>query len=265
MDYVVFGIGFGATILVLGLLLRDFGPKLRFRRPRDGGDVLGAEELVAKISWTRFCNALGTVLALAGAAFLLTTLVSMILVVSDDTGLWVMASAYGLLLIIIAYWTWAYFHRFGSYGILPERTESKEPAFTSSRKGSDSRDGVEPVVSDDEPDEPEAAEGVPSTSADQDDAPDDDSVDPADDHHDTEAASDEAEPEPRLQTPEERLARAESPIDHGSAEGDLDLAASGPRRPGTLASRHANDDSEPAETTDSDVEDADEDENRPDT
>jgi len=128
LDYVVFGIGFGATILVLGLLLRDFGPRLRHRAPRDGGAVLSAEQLVARVSWARFCGALGSVLALAGAVFLIVTLVSMLLVVSDDTGLWVMAVAYGLLIALMAYWTWAYFHRFGSYGILPERVEKPEPA-----------------------------------------------------------------------------------------------------------------------------------------
>jgi hypothetical protein len=42
-----------------------------------------------------------------------------------------------------------------------------------------------------------------------------------------------------IQTPEERLARAETPLNHGSAEADLDVAAPGqarpPRRPSSRA------------------------------
>ena len=60
----------------------------------------------------------------------------------------------------------------------------------------------------------------------------------------------EPAPSPRLETPEERLAHTESPIDHGSAEGDLDLAASGPRRPGSFNRR------QPDPTDESDVDDA---------
>lgn len=260
LDYVVFGIGFGATILVLGLLLRDFGPKLRFRRSHDGGEVLGAEELVAKVSWTRFCTALGTVLALAGAAFLLITLVAMILVVSDDTGLWIMAGAYGVLIVVMAYWTWAYFHRFGSYGILPERAEP-EPAFTKPRSRAETAKPAGPAATPgDDQDEPEPEELEPV-------AGDDETDDEIGDVDDDEATPDdtEPEPEPRMQTPEERLARAESPIDHGSAEGDLDLASSRPRRPGTFGPRQAETTSDPSGETDSDDSKAGDDEDRADT
>jgi hypothetical protein len=258
----VFGIGFGATILVLGLLLRDFAPRLRFRKSRDGSDVLSAEELVAKVSWTRFCTALGSVLALAGAVFLITTLVSMVLVVSDDTGLWVMSIAFGLLLIVVAYWTWAYFHRFGSYGILPERVEPKPALSRPQRRPARDRavayagppappaDAAEGEYTEDELDavEPademwaeQAAEGAGETGG-----------EPAEvEGSDASVEAEEmAEPEPRLETPEERLAHAESPIDHGSAEGDLDLAATGPRRPGSRAPKRPDADTD-ADSTDS--------------
>ncbi len=128
MDYVVFGIGFGATILVLGLLVRDLGPHLRFRESADGDDVLHAEELVGKVAWTRFCVALGSVLAIAGALFVVATLVCMVLVLSDETGQWVMLGTLAAVLLVVLFWTWAYFDRFGSYGILPERRpEAEEP------------------------------------------------------------------------------------------------------------------------------------------
>jgi hypothetical protein len=248
LDYVVFGIGFGATILVLGLLLRDFGPRLRFRSPRDGGDVLSAEELVGKVSWSRFCNALGSVLALAGAVFLLITIDSMILVVSDDTGLWVMAIAFGVLLVAMLYWTWAYFHRFGSYGILPERVEKQPEAQPATRPrrpapGPEIRYAGPPVpaaletpdTGDEataaEPDEATAAVAAQSVGATSPAIPDE--TEPA--VADETAVDPEPTAETRLETPEERLAHAESPMDHGSAEGDLGLAASRPRRPGARA------------------------------
>jgi hypothetical protein len=250
LDYVVFGIGFGATILVLGLLLRDFGPSLRFRKSRDGGAVLGAEELVGKISWSRFCAALGSVLALAGAAFLLLTIVSMVLVVSDDTGLWVMASAFGLLVLVMGFWTWAYFDRFGSFGILPERVEKPEqpvaklapkrapgPARpTVTRPESVAAAGAKPAKKE-SPTQDEAAERTVKLPDKVEEEPAAPAAAAADESRKSEEApaekgTAEAEPQPRLETPEERLAHAESPIDHGSAEGDLDLAAERPRRPG---------------------------------
>ncbi len=250
MDYVVFGIGFGATILVLGLLLRDFGPRLRFRSSRDGRDVLSAEELVGKVSWTRFCTALGSVLALAGAAFLLITLVSMILVVSDDTGLWVMAISYALLLIVMAYWTWAYFHRFGSYGILPERSEPEpvSPRIQRQQPAEDDDDIGPPVPWEDDATEVGPAAGEIDTAEAGSVSDDDEMVAEADEAEGLDTAAEEVEADPeeveadsaptvRLETPEERIAHAESPIDHGSAEGDLDLAASGPRRPGGFSAR----------------------------
>lgn len=262
LDYVVFGIGFGATILVLGLLLRDFGPRIRFRRALDGGDVLGAEELVAKVSWTRFCTALGSVLALAGAAFLIITLVAMILVVSDDTGLWIMSSAFGVLLVVIAYWTWAYFHRFGSYGILPERAEP-EPAFSEPRRAPQSTSANPPAPApDDDFDDDESYEVESPASEDQGDEFEDDSGDLAEDLGATGIDEAKTETEPRLQTPEERLAHAESPIDHGSAEGDLDLAVSGPRRPGAFSPRHTEADHDHIDTGDSADEEGDADEGR---
>lgn len=270
MDYVVFGIGFGATILVLGLLLRDFGPRLRFRTARDGADVLSVEELVGKVSWTRFCTALGSVLALAGAVFLLITLVAMILVVSDDTGLWVMSTAYALLLVIMAYWTWAYFHRFGSYGILPERAEAEadashnedeEEAEEDSYAGpplpwaDDDTSDADVEVDADQIDEPVADHAEPMPEAgevasghvgdERDDVTGEELAGAQEGEGETEPA-----PSPRLETPEERLAHTESPIDHGSAEGDLDLAASGPRRPGSFNRR------QPDPTDESDVDDA---------
>lgn len=288
MDYVVFGIGFGATILVIGLLIRDLGPRLRYRAPADGSEVLHAEALVAKVAWTRFSIALGSVLALAGALFLIVTFVCMALMLSDSTGGWVMLGTLAMLLVLVAFWTWAFFDRFGSYGILPERPVAEperepepvrpvareatvigpplpdemlaaesspaevddgseaggdEVAPTPEERVEDEADeagerlaaaDTEPlVITDDagEPDgaAPDAADAtVPAPPAEdrarngQETAP----VDVAAPGNAT--ATPDAEPE-RARTPEEVLAAVDDPIEHGSAEGDLDIA--NPARP----------------------------------
>lgn len=126
LDYVVFGIGSGATLLVLGLVIRDFGPLVRHRASTDPDRVFHAEELVARVSWGRFCGALGAVLALGGTLILIATVICMYLMVADSTGGWVMAVSFLALMIVVAFWTWAFFDRFGSYGILPERDDIAE-------------------------------------------------------------------------------------------------------------------------------------------
>jgi hypothetical protein len=244
LDYVVFGIGFGATILVLGLLLRDVGPRLRYRSSGDSAGVLPADLLVAKVSWTRYCHALGAVLAIGGTIFLLTTLVSIVLMLSDGAGGWVMAGALAVLLVTILSWTWAYFDRFGSYGILPERPAA--PAVP------------EPVIVREEhprqshlEEHPEPSEEVPIYGPVLVSAGELDPSDPtASEHHDepmpvkagsppsdlTDSPTDAADNDAHVRslpraTPEERLAQMEEPLDHGSAAGDLESAPASGRPP----------------------------------
>jgi hypothetical protein len=242
LDYVVFGIGFGATILVLGLLLRDVGPRLRYRRPGGSDGVLPADLLVAKVSWTRYCHALGAVLAIGGSIFLLTTLVSIVLMLSDGTGGWVMLGALAVLFLLVFYWTWAYFDRFGSYGILPERPASDAAPEPTVVGGEPPR---QPALAA-EPDSPGEAlvYGPPLFSAgisDRSDVPMSERLDdprPAvfgpmldeviDPSEAVAGAEDHARDVP-LATPEERLAQMEEPLDHGSAAGDLETAPAGSR------------------------------------
>lgn len=239
MDYVVFGVGFGATLLVLGLLFRDVGPRLRFRNPAGDDGVFHAEELVARISWRRFCSALGMVWAISGLAFVIATGICMLLVVSDDTAGWVMGTSLVALTLLMAFWTWAYFDRFGSYGILPER-ERVSQSIVATRQPVSARgagvgassfstrsdaDGGGVVVSDGDdtgaiapqartPDQ-EQAEGA-GTPDQEPGAPPDDS-----DHPDSSAP--ERNP---LLTPEERMAAASESMNHESLEADLDVPAS---------------------------------------
>lgn len=203
MDYVVFGIGFGATILVMGLLLRDLGPRLRYRN-QEGDDVLPADKLVARISWDRFCRALGAVLAISGSLFIVATSVCILLMVSDNTGGWVMVSALGVFFLLMLYWTWAFFDRFGSYGILPERPAAEETSLRSS------------------PD--------PQVAADDADAVSDDMVTIIGPVPEELENRDDQAGEEDIPTPEERIERMETPTQHGSAAGDLDTSEVVPTR-----------------------------------
>ena len=228
MDYVVFGIGFGATLLVLGLLVRDLGPHVRFRRPTHPDGVFHAEELVARVSWSRFCGALGTVLAIAGVIFILITATCMVLMASDNTAGAVMLGSLTLLCVLMALWTWAFFDRFGSYGILPEREDAPAPPDTAS-PDSASTASVQPAqdsgpAKDIVPDQDETS---PMTS-------DDDEADEPGDPSDT-SPTDHSTPdnEPNdhvLPTPEERIAAA-PPIDHESLEAELDAPVHSHGRP----------------------------------
>jgi hypothetical protein len=260
LDYVVFGIGFGATILVLGLLLRDLGPRIRYRRGSNG--VLPADVLVAKVAWDRFCNALGAVLAIGGILFLLATFVCILLTLSNDTGGWVMLASLAVFFLMTLYWTWAFFDRFGAYGILPERPvaeevvepvpaprQARQPERTAAPNGGEPAPArgatvvIGPTLEETaggERAEPEATAGVEiaeARSEGDEQAAGAESGAGGEEGADTgtqrEAAADEA-----VITPEERLARMEEPIDHGSAAGDLDTEP-GVARPSAFAGRRA--------------------------
>lgn len=237
LDYVVFGIGFGATLLVLGLLIRDLGPRLRFRNPSDPDGVFHAEELVARVSWSRFCSALGAVWAIAGLAFVVITAVCMMLMVSDGTVGQVMIASLLVLLVTMALWTWAYFNRFGSYGILPERDEVAEPAVVTVRPEprrpaivkENSGERVVAAPDDPEPAEREAPRDEPETRVDESET---DIVAERESSPPDQASSDEAlDRSGPLQTPEERMASATTPLNHESLEAELDMPVQANRRP----------------------------------
>jgi hypothetical protein len=128
VDYVVFGIGFGATLVLVGWLLRSFGPNARYRA-RDGETVLSAAAMVEKLSWTRFVMALGAVVATGGALMLLATLFAILLTPTDRTGTLIVLSGFFLILIAACAWAWVYIGRYGTRGIVAPRT-AKPAAFT---------------------------------------------------------------------------------------------------------------------------------------
>lgn len=128
MDYVVFGIGFGATLVLVGWLLRSYGPAARYR-VADGEDVLSAARMVEKLSWTRFVMALGAVVATGGALMLLATLVAIVITPTDRTGTLIVLSCFFLILIAACVWAWVYIGRYGTRGIVAPRA-AKPAAFT---------------------------------------------------------------------------------------------------------------------------------------
>ncbi len=234
MDYVVFGTGFGASVLVLGLVVRELGPRIRFRTSAEGGELLHAEELVAKLSWSRFCIALGSMLAIAGTLYLAATLGCILFTLSDSTGGWVMLGTLAAILLLMMFWTWAYFDRFGSYGILPEREVEPEPITAPARdqapQATETANPIGPelpssaVTADSESPAPVIGPTLPEhDSADPEPSADADS----DDDRPPTVEADDSTP---LETPEERLAHLETPLEHGSAEAELDIATgTGPR------------------------------------
>lgn len=125
MDYVVFGIGMGASLVLLGLATRAIGPMLRYRQSKSNEEVQTAVELVAQVAWARFCNALGAAIAFAGVFLLIVTGVMMAIRLDDGVASLVIGVALALVLVMMALWTWAFIGRFGLYGIVTHRTSDE--------------------------------------------------------------------------------------------------------------------------------------------
>lgn len=104
VDYFVFGIGFGASLVLVGWALRQFGPGLRFRKADSGRNVLSAEEMLIRHDWARFCISLGGLLSIAGAIVLLTTIVTLLIRPSDRAGSIVAGALFVLVLAGVAAW-----------------------------------------------------------------------------------------------------------------------------------------------------------------
>lgn len=120
MDYVVFGTGYGATLMLLGWILRTFGPDFRYR-VADGDDLPGGDFLLGRISWRRFSAGLGTLLATIGMAFVLATFILILVNPSTRAGTWTAAVLFALTLVAAGVWSWLYVSRYGTFGIVPER------------------------------------------------------------------------------------------------------------------------------------------------
>jgi hypothetical protein len=130
VDYVIFGIGMGASLVLFGLGSRTVGPSLRYRQSASSGEVLRADQLVAKIAWGRFCGSLGVTIAIGGVFLLIVTGLAMVLRLSDRTATISVVVAVLLVVVLMVVWAWAFVNRFGLYGIVTEREmKARRPVF----------------------------------------------------------------------------------------------------------------------------------------
>ena len=120
MDYVVFGTGYGATLMLLGWAIRMFGPGLRYQSTEDDGPQ-GADVLMARLAWRRFISALGAVIATSGVLLVLITFLVILIDPGDSAGAIVGWTCFGLILLAVAAWSWFFVGRYGTFGVLPPR------------------------------------------------------------------------------------------------------------------------------------------------
>lgn len=173
MDYVVFGTGYGATLMLLGWILRTFGPDFRYRL--DDDEPPGGDFLLARISWRRFSGGLGALIATAGMAVVLVTFILILVNPSTSTGTWVAVAMFALTLVAAAVWTWLYVSQYGTFGILPE-PKPEEQVFRSAPASEvgEAEPDVAPFVG------PVALEPDPSPVGQQDEMPYEDEYDEPD-------------------------------------------------------------------------------------
>lgn len=126
VDFVIFGVGLGATLVLVGWLWRTVGPRLRYRAADDS--VLSGEEMVARISWRRFCRSGGALWVMGGFLLVLAAYASLLLSLSDHTGAVVVVATALAILLAIVLWLAAYLHRFGLIGLVPPRQPVTVPA-----------------------------------------------------------------------------------------------------------------------------------------
>ena len=159
MDYIIFGMGTGASLVLVGWLLRELGPRIRDRAPAKG-TVLSGGELVMRMAWARFCGTCGMALLLCGLLILLVAGILTLLAPSDDLGTAVILAVFGLVGVLMLIWTALYLRQFGTMGIV-RRKVRKETVAVPAVEEATPETGKEPAASD--PGEPVA--GVPFDQA----------------------------------------------------------------------------------------------------
>lgn len=154
MDYVVYGTGYGATLMLLGYAFRTWGPNWRYR-DEDERAYAGGELRTARSAWSRFTNGLGAVVSTCGMVLILFTFALMLANPGDGVSEMVSLVLSGLLLIAVAVWAWMYFDRFGVFGVVrapealagqatgPLRYDNRPTQAASSARDEDSADDEE--------------------------------------------------------------------------------------------------------------------------
>ncbi len=134
VDYFVFGIGFGASLVLAGWALRQYGPGLRFRQADSGKNVLSAEEMLVRHDWARFCISLGGLLSIAGGLLLASTVITLLIRPSDRTGAIVAIVLFGLVLLGVAIWIGVFLSQHQKLGF---RRAASSQALSSATRSND--------------------------------------------------------------------------------------------------------------------------------
>lgn len=132
MDYIIFGTGSSATLILIGWLIRDWGPRLRDRKPAEE-EVLSASDLVTRMAWARFCASGGMAILICGVLIMLATLAAALFAPTDRSATIAVLSTFGLAAVLMLIWTGLYLRQFGTMGVLrprPQREKQEAPAAT---------------------------------------------------------------------------------------------------------------------------------------
>ena len=124
MDYIIFGMGTGASLVLVGWLLRELGPRIRDRAPAEG-TVLSGGELVMRMAWARFCGTCGMALLLCGLLILLVAGILTLLSPSDDLGATIILAVFALVVLLMLTWTALYLRQFGTQGIVRRKVRDE--------------------------------------------------------------------------------------------------------------------------------------------
>lgn len=127
MDYIIFGMGTGATLVLVGWLLRELGPRVRDRAPADD-EVLSGGELVVRMAWARFCGTCGMALLLCGILILFLTGIMMAIAPEDGLASIMVLATFGVCVALMLVWTSLYLRQFGTIGVIRPKPEPVAPA-----------------------------------------------------------------------------------------------------------------------------------------
>lgn len=114
MDYVLFGMGYGASLMLLGWALRTFGPQLKYSRPPLDDDV---DLKVEQRFWARFIQGLGGAIAIAGTTIVLMTFVVVLVNPDDSTGAQIAMAIWAFILVAMLLWCVMYVKHYGLTGV----------------------------------------------------------------------------------------------------------------------------------------------------
>lgn len=141
MDYVLFGMGYGATLMLLGWALRTFGPQLKYSRPAQSEE---SNFVVEQRFWVRFIQGLGGVFAIVGTAMVLLTFVVVLLNPNDSTGTTISFAIWIFSIVAVLLWCVLYVHNYGLTGIWSRTGGYRNPTAPSLSASTSGVNSVQP-------------------------------------------------------------------------------------------------------------------------